>query len=102
MFASGYESSVAFAQPDLGLPADVLDTLGLFFESQLQMSADLGGIAVGPGAFHERPSGMGVASFGDRALLASLNGGIFRRDQPQEFHQFSWGIKTGQVANFGD
>jgi hypothetical protein len=45
---------------------------------------------------------MGVASFGERALLASFTGGVFRRDQPQEFHQFSWGIKTGQVANFGD
>src|SRR5512145_2731806 len=45
---------------------------------------------------------MGVASFGDRALVAALPGGIFRRDQPQEFHQFSWGVKSGQVANFGD
>jgi hypothetical protein len=86
----------------LGFPADVLDHLGLFFEAQLQMTADFGGIAVGPGAFHKRSSGMGVPSFGDRALMASLPGGIFRRDQPQEFHQFSWGIKPGQVANFGN
>ena len=54
-----HESSVAFTQPDLGLPADVLDDLGLFFQSQLQMSADLGGIAVGPGAFHQSPVGHG-------------------------------------------
>src|SRR5262245_10885551 len=66
------------------------------------MSADLGGRAVGPGAFHKCPSGMGIASFGDRALLAALPGGIFRRDQSQEFHQFSRGIKTGEVAYFGD
>jgi hypothetical protein len=77
MLASRHELAVAFAQPDLGFPADVLDHFGLFFASQLPMSADLGGIAVGPGAFHERPSGMGVASFGDRALVASLTGRIF-------------------------
>jgi hypothetical protein len=77
MFASCHEASVALAQPDLGLPADVLDHLGLMFESQLQMAADLGGIAVGPGAFHQSPSGMGVTGFGNRPLLAPLSGGIF-------------------------
>ena len=76
-------------------------TLGCVFESQLQMSTDLGGIAVGPGAFDQGASGMGVAGFGNRSLSALLTGGIFRGDQAQEFHQFSWGIKTGQVANFG-
>src|SRR5262245_26139115 len=54
MFASGHQVAVAFAQPDLGFPADVLDHLGLFFESQLEMSTDLGGIAVRPGAFDQR------------------------------------------------
>src|SRR4029453_139647 len=67
MFASCHQLAVAFAQPDLGFPADVLNPLGLFFEAQLQMSADLRGIAVGPGAFHERSSGMRIPSFGDRA-----------------------------------
>ena len=76
MFAFGHESSVAFTQPDLGLPADILDDLGLFFQSQLQMSTDLGGIAVGPGAFHQSPSGMGVTGFGHRTLLAPRTRGI--------------------------
>jgi hypothetical protein len=52
MLAFGHESSGALTQPDLGLPADILDDLGLCFQSPLQMSADLGGMAVRPGAFH--------------------------------------------------
>jgi hypothetical protein len=72
MLASCHELSVAFAQPDLGLPADVLDDLWLFFEPQLGVSADLGRIAIGPGAFHESPSGMGVTGFGHRTRLAPL------------------------------
>src|SRR5215471_6770850 len=43
MFASGNQVAMAFAQPYLGLPADVLDGLGLLFESQLQMATDFGG-----------------------------------------------------------
>ena len=100
MFASCHESSVAFTQPDLGFPTDVLDDFGLFFESQLQMSADLGGIAIGPGAFDQDASGMGVAGFGNRPLAALLPRGIFRGDQAQKFHQFSWALKTGEVAHF--
>jgi hypothetical protein len=76
MFASCHKLSVSFAQPDLGLPADVLDHLGLVFESPLQMSADLGGLAVCPGAFHQSPAGMGVTGFGQRTLLAPLTRGI--------------------------
>ena len=77
MFASGYPLAVAFAQPNLGLPADVVKKLGLLFQAEVQRPAHLGGIAVGPGAFHECPSGMGVASVGDRALGAAFPSGIF-------------------------
>jgi hypothetical protein len=59
MFASCHEPSGALTQPDLGLPTTVLKNLRWFFEPQLQMSADLGGRAVRPGAFHQRLSGMG-------------------------------------------
>jgi hypothetical protein len=51
MFASCAELPIAFTEPDLGFPTDVLDDFGLFFQSQLDGSADLGGIAVGPGPF---------------------------------------------------
>ena len=94
------ESSVTFTQPDLGFPTDVLDDFGLFFESQLQMSADLSGIAIGPGAFDQDASGMGVARFGNRPLSALLPGGIFRGDQAHKLHQFSWALKPRQVTHF--
>ena len=82
----GRESeSVALAEPDLGLPADVLAHLGLFFESQLQRSADRGGRAVCPGTFDQSPSGMGVPGFGERALLASRTGGICCRMSPRQY-----------------
>ena len=82
MFASCHTLSVAFAQPDLGFPADVLDHLGLFVASQLERSTDRGGRAVRPGAFDEHASGMGVASFRNPSLLAPLARGIFGRDSP--------------------
>ena len=80
MFASCDESSGSFTQPDLGLPTDVLDDFWLFFESQLEMSTDLGRIAVRPGAFDQSSSGVGIPGFGNRPLLAPLTRGIFRRD----------------------
>jgi len=45
---------------------------------------------------------MGLPSLGERALLASLPGGICRRDQAQAFHPCSRGITTGEVASCGD
>ena len=99
MFAFCHEASVTCTQLDLGLPTDVLDHLGVFFEPQLQMPAHLGGIALGPGAFDQSPSGMGVAGLRNRSLLAPLPGGVFRGDQPQKFHECSWGIETAEIAN---
>jgi hypothetical protein len=76
MFASCHEPSVALTQPDLGLPADVLDDFWVLFKPQLEMPADLGGIPVGPGTFDQSSPGMGVAGFGNRALLAPVTGGV--------------------------
>ena len=89
----------AFPQPALGLPADVLENLGLAFEAQLQRLADRGGRAIGPGACHERPSGMGVPGFGNRPRLAPRPCGVLRRDHAQELHQRSWGSETAELAN---
>ena len=64
------------------------------------MSAHLGWVAIGPGAFDQGPSGMGVAGCGHRPLPAWLTGGIFRGHQAQAFHQFAWMINTSAIANF--
>jgi hypothetical protein len=100
MCAFSHESSVALTPPDLGLPADILDDLGWLFPSPWQMSADLGGIAGGPGAFHQSLSGLGVTSFGQSNLLAPRTRGIRCRDHAQAWHQCSGGIDTAEVAHF--
>jgi hypothetical protein len=45
---------------------------------------------------------MGVASFGDRTLMASLSTGVLRGDEPQEFHELSGSIEAGEVSEFRD
>jgi hypothetical protein len=76
MCASRSKTPIAFAEPDLGLPTDALDDLGLFFQSQLEMSADFRGLARGPGAFDQDAAGMGVARLGHRPLATWRAGGI--------------------------
>jgi hypothetical protein len=74
----------------------------LFFKPQLEVPTDFRGVARGPGAFHEGAAGMGVASFGDRTLMASLSTGVLRGDEPQEFHELSGSIEAGEVSEFRD
>src|SRR5262245_20795158 len=101
MFAPCAEASIPCAQPDLGLPADVLEDLGWCFQSPLEMAADLGRVAVGPGAFNQRPAGLGVPRFGHGAQSASLPRRICRRDQSQALHELSGVRKPAEVAEFG-
>jgi hypothetical protein len=102
MLPPGHEAAVSFAKPELSLPADILDGFGWGFQSQLEMATDLSWIAVRPGAFHQRPAGMGVPGFGDGTLSASRTRGIFRGDQAQEFHQFSRMVKAREVTERSD
>lgn len=100
MCASCHESSVPFTQSDLGFPPDGLDHFGWFFQSQLHMAADLGGITGGPGAFAQDASGRGVARLGDRSLAALFARRLVRGDQAQKLHQFPWTLKTGEITHF--
>jgi hypothetical protein len=95
------ESSVALTAPDLGLPAEVMAAFGLVFESPLQLSGHLGGVALGPGACDQSPSGLGVAGVGDGPRPALLTGGICRGNQAQACHPFAWLIHTRAIANVG-
>ena len=80
---------------------DVLDRLGQFFEAQLQMPAHFGGIAIGPGAFDERPAGV---------ALPALVRPPCRRRSPLEYSEgirprtssAVGGYRARQVAEFGD
>ena len=62
VFASCAQVSLAFAQPHLRFPTDVLEGFGQLFQAQLKMPADFGGIPVGSGAFDEGAARMGVAN----------------------------------------
>ena len=77
VFALGHQALVAFAQPNLRLPTEVLHTFGLVFEAQLELPADFRRIAVRPGTFDQDASRMGVASLRHPALLAPLARRIF-------------------------
>src|SRR5262249_1731281 len=71
----------------------------LLLKAPLAMAPDLGGRAVRPGAFAQRPPGMGLTGFGHRPLLAPRPRGRFRRDQSQAFHACSGGTATGAIPN---
>jgi hypothetical protein len=90
----------ALTAPDLGLPAVVLADFGWWFESPLALSAHRGGVALGPGAFDQRPSGRGGAGCGDGPLAALRTGGRFRGPQAHDCPQGSWMRKTSAIANF--
>ena len=101
VFPTGDQFAVPFTEPDLGLPADVLDRFGLFFESELEMPAHFRWVPIRPGAFNEGATGMGIPGFGHGTLAASLATGVFRGNEAQKFHEFSGGIEARQVSELG-
>ena len=76
MFPPCHQTAVSFAQSHLGFPADVLERFGLFFQSELERSADFGWVAGGPGAFNERTTSRRIPGFRDRPLPTSLTRGL--------------------------
>ena len=66
------------------------------------MPTDLGRVAIGPGPFHQSPTGMGIPGLRDASLASALATGIFRRRQAQIIHELSGVIEAGQVAEFSD
>ena len=75
LLASGAELSVAFAQAPLGFPTEVLERLGWLLESQVQMAAHFGRVALGPGPCDQHTTGMGIARLGDCTLATPFTTG---------------------------
>ena len=73
VFALRHQALVALAQPDLGLPTDVLNAFGLVFEASLQMATHLRGRAVRPSAFDQHAARMGITGLRHPSLLAPLD-----------------------------
>jgi hypothetical protein len=99
VFPSSHELSVAFTEPDVRFPTDVLDDWRLFFQPPLQGATARGGVTIGPGACDESLAGMGGASLGTRPLSALRPRRIFRGDQAHKLHQGSGGLKARQVTH---
>ena len=51
IFAFGHELAIAFAEPDLGLPADGLERAGELCQAQVEGPTACGRIPLGPGPF---------------------------------------------------
>ena len=77
IFAFGHGLAIAFAEADLGLPADGLDRCRELFQAQLQVPTDFRWIPVRPGAFDESPTRMSIARLGNAALLTTRPTQIF-------------------------
>jgi hypothetical protein len=69
--------AVASAQPHVGFPTDILNRFRQRSEASLEMAADLGRVAGGPGTFDECMSRLGVPRLSDRALTPPLTTGVF-------------------------
>ena len=66
VLSSGYQPPGAFTEMYLRFPTNVLDGCRHLFQVQLQATTDFGWVAIGPRAFDEDATGVGVAGFGDR------------------------------------
>jgi hypothetical protein len=75
--AAGQQASKAVAQAAWRRPTDVLTRLGELRQPELSVATDCGGLPVGPGAFDQGASGLGVPGGGDRPRSASLPAGRF-------------------------
>lgn len=101
VFPAGEQRALPLTEPHLGLPADLLDALRWGCESQLSMPPDGGGVAIGPGPLDQRPPGMALASFGQRALLAPRPPGGCRGRQASIGHEVAGGGEAGAVTACG-
>jgi hypothetical protein len=101
MFPAGDQFAVPFTEPNLGLPADVLERFRLFFQSELEMPAHFRWVPIRPGAFDQSTTGMRIPRFGNGPLSASLARGVYRGHEAQKFHECSGGIEARQVAELG-
>src|ERR1700757_90143 len=81
--AGAGEPAIARAQPQLPLPRDVADQLGLALLPQQQRAAEPGREAVAPCRLDQQPAGSSIAGLGDAAAFDAGATGIFGRDQSE-------------------
>src|SRR2546421_1792187 len=100
--ASAGESAIAGAQPQLRLPGDLADRLGLALLPDQQLAADPRWEAVTPGGLDQQPAGGAVAGLGKAAAFDARYARMFGRHQPEIGHQLARVGEAREVAQFGD
>ena len=95
------QAAVAFAQADVGLPAEGLACFGWGCQVPWERPTALRGIALGPGARHAGATGMGLPGCGERPLPTPLPTGGCRRGQPHITHAWSGRLKAGEGTQGG-
>src|SRR6516162_9363519 len=87
--AAASELAIAGAQPQLRLPGDLADRLGLLLLPKPQFAADPGREAVGPGCLDQQPAGRAVAGLGKPAAFDARTARMLRWHQPEIGHQLT-------------
>ena len=100
--AGSGEPAIAGTQPQLPLPGDVTDRLGLALLAQQQLATEPGWEAVAPCRLDQQPAGSSVAGLGDAAASDTGAARIFGRDQSEIGHKLARIGKAREIAQFGD
>src|ERR1700732_5025441 len=79
--AGAGKPAIARAQPQLPLPGDISDQLGLVLLPEQQLAADPGREAVGPGRLDQQPTGGTISGLGEAAAFEGL--GTIPRTTPE-------------------
>jgi hypothetical protein len=98
MCASGEQAAIALTKPHRCLPAAGLDDGGRVFPASLQVSADVRGVARGPGAFDQDATRRGGARCGARTLPTPRSTRVCRGGQASVLHQRCGVSEAGEVA----
>src|SRR2546425_1165456 len=81
------QQPVPLAQPDLSFPRNGPDLRRNLLQPELEMTADLCRIPIGPRAFDERPPRVPVARLGDTPLPPTGPRRVLRRREAEIAHQ---------------
>src|SRR6266436_3373398 len=82
-FAAAGKLAITRAQPQLRLPGDLADRLGLLLLSEQQFTADPGREAIGPGRLDQQPTGGTIAGLGEAAAFDAGAARMLGRHQPE-------------------
>src|ERR1700736_5618230 len=87
--AGAGEPAIARAQPQLPLPGDVSDRLGLALLPEQQLAADPGREAAAPGRLDQQPTGGTISGLGEAAAVDAGTARILGGHQPETGHHLA-------------